>query len=190
MILCKLCLDIPLPCFQALCPVLSGAGQNVSSVSHSEAGRMSMRAWRAQVFQRQLAKEGLQQVVNSNAAAEGEGGGSVSAAAMSTDELRDLFQLRTATASDTFDSMCADDGSDVDIGDAPGRPRAPGGHLQGAGALSAILVTKFCGENHCEAQSLGGGAGQTLHCGMVCNVLHGFLQVVAWHGLRGLADAG
>ena len=122
MILCKLCLDIPLPCFQALCPVLSGAGQNVSSVSHSEAGRMSMRAWRAQVFQRQLAKEGLQQVVNSNAAAEGEGVGSVSAAAMSTDELRDLFQLRTATMSDTFDSMCADDSSDVDIDDAPDGP--------------------------------------------------------------------
>ena len=75
-----------------------------------------------QVFQRQLSKEGLQQVVNSNAAAEGEGGGSVSAAPMSTDELRDLFQLRTATLSDTFDSMCADDSSDVDIEDAPDGP--------------------------------------------------------------------
>ena len=46
----------------------------------------------------------------------------LSAAAMSTDELRDLFQLRTATVSDTFDSMCADDSSDVDIDDAPDGP--------------------------------------------------------------------
>ena len=82
---------------------------------------MSMHAWRAQVFQRQLSKEGLQQVVNTNAATDGESG-SVSAAAMSTDELRDLFQLRTATLSDTYDSMCADDSSDVDIDDLPDGP--------------------------------------------------------------------
>ena len=81
-----------------------------------------MRPWRPQVFQRQLSKEGLQQVVNSNAAAEGEGGGGLSAAAMSSDELRDLFQLRGATLSDTYDAMCADDGSDVDIDDAPDGP--------------------------------------------------------------------
>ena len=81
---------------------------------------MSTRPWRPQVFQRQLSKEGLQQVVNSGGAAEGEGG--LSAAAMSTDELRDLFQLRTATMSDTFDSMCAGDSSDVHVDDLPEGP--------------------------------------------------------------------
>ena len=51
-------------------------------------------------------------------------------------------------------------------------------------------MTKLYGGNHSEAQSLGEGAGQTLHCGMVYNVLHGFVQVVAWHGLRGLQMRG
>ncbi len=81
-----------------------------------------------QVFQRQLSKEGLQQVVNSNAAsAEGEAGGGLSASAMSSDELRDLFTLRTLTLSDTYDSMCAADDSDVDVDgleQGPARPEA------------------------------------------------------------------
>ena len=51
-----------------------------------------------QVYQRQLSKEGLQHVVNS----ESTGG----AALMSSEELRDLFTLRDATMSDTYDSMC------------------------------------------------------------------------------------
>lgn len=69
------------------------------------------------MFQRQLSKEGLQQVVNSNAGgAEGDpAAGGLSAAAMSSDELRDLFTLRTLTMSDTYDSMCAGDSSDVDV---------------------------------------------------------------------------
>ena len=78
-----------------------------------------------QVFQRQLSKEGLQQVVNSNAAsAEGDQGGGLSASAMSSDELRDLFTLRTLTLSDTYDSMCAGDDSDVDV-DVDGLEEGP-----------------------------------------------------------------
>lgn len=83
-----------------------------------------------QVFQRQLAKEGLQQVVSNNAAsADGDQGGGLSAAAMSSDELRDLFTLRTQTMSDTFDSMCADDNSEADVDvvrldDGPGHQEA------------------------------------------------------------------
>lgn len=81
-----------------------------------------------QVFQRQLSKEGLQQVVN-NSTGKGEEdaeAASISTAAMSTEELRDLFTLRQHTASDTFDSMCNDDDDeaadmDVDI-DAPITP--------------------------------------------------------------------
>ncbi len=68
----------------------------------------------AQVFQRQLAKEGLQQVVNNTAAAASAGseagdGAGIAAAAMSAEDLRDLFTLRLHTASDTFDSMCNGD---------------------------------------------------------------------------------
>ena len=50
------------------------------------------------VYQRQLSKEGLQNVVNNDAK-----GGS---ALMSSEELRDLFTLRGCTLSDTYDSMC------------------------------------------------------------------------------------
>lgn len=50
------------------------------------------------VYQRQLSKEGLQNVVNNDA----KGGSAV----MSSEELRDLFTLRSATMSDTYDSMC------------------------------------------------------------------------------------
>ena len=69
-----------------------------------------------QVFQRQLAKEGLQQVVNNTGAATSASAGSdagdgagIAAAAMSAEDLRDLFTLRLHTASDTFDSMCDND---------------------------------------------------------------------------------
>ena len=96
-----------------------------------------------QVFQRQLSKEGLQQVVNSNAASvEGGAGGGLSAAAMSSDELRDLFTLRTLTLSDTYDSMCADDNSDVDVdGLVDGPVRREGiCKEQASPAASSILV--------------------------------------------------
>lgn len=58
------------------------------------------------VYQRQLSKEGLQTVVNSEA------GGKGGSALMSSEELRDLFTLRSATASDTHDSMCCPSGSE------------------------------------------------------------------------------
>lgn len=53
------------------------------------------------MYQRQLSKEGLQNVVNS----ESKGG----AALMSSEDLRDLFTLRGTTLSDTYDSMCCSD---------------------------------------------------------------------------------
>ena len=56
------------------------------------------------VYQRQLSKEGLQNVVNNDA----KGGSAV----MSTEELRDLFTLRASTASDTHDSICCTSGSE------------------------------------------------------------------------------
>jgi hypothetical protein len=69
-----------------------------------------------QVFQRQLSKEGLQQVVNNSGAggsASGEEGG-INAAAMSSEDLRDLFTLRAHSRSDTYDSMCADIGDEAE----------------------------------------------------------------------------
>ena len=54
-----------------------------------------------QVYQRQLSKEGLQNVVNKADTASNSN-------LMSSEELRDLFTLRAATLSDTFDSMCPD----------------------------------------------------------------------------------
>ena len=56
------------------------------------------------VYQRQLSKEGLQNVVNS----ESKGG----SAPMSAEELRDLFTLRGHTMSDTYDSMCCPSSED------------------------------------------------------------------------------
>ena len=56
------------------------------------------------VYQRQLSKEGLQNVVNS----ESKGG----SAPMSAEELRDLFTLRDHTMSDTYDSMCCPSSED------------------------------------------------------------------------------
>ena len=56
-----------------------------------------------QVYQRQLSKEGLQNVVNKSSGGES---GAAGTAAMSAEELRDLFTLRQDTLSDTYDSMC------------------------------------------------------------------------------------
>ena len=79
----------------------------------------------AQVFQRQLSKEGLQTVVNNSGKAGdtggsgGGGGGADSGLAanlMSAEELRDLFSLRQLTLSDTYDSMCGDDAEAGDVG--------------------------------------------------------------------------
>ncbi|KAK9916056.1 hypothetical protein WJX75_007902 [Coccomyxa subellipsoidea] len=82
------------------------------------------------VFQRQLAKEGLQQVVNNTAGSASAGsdagdGAGIAAAAMSAEDLRDLFTLRLHTASDTFDNMCNDDGdeaADHEGGEGSGAP--------------------------------------------------------------------
>lgn len=52
------------------------------------------------VFQRQLSKEGLQTVVNNE---------SKGAALVSSEDLRDLFTLRSETVSDTYDSICCGD---------------------------------------------------------------------------------
>ena len=84
----------------------------------------------AQVFQRQLSKEGLQQLVNNSSGAGGGGGGdrgadatSMSAAAMSSEDLRDLFRLRAHTASDTYDAICcADDDADEAADEDGGEP--------------------------------------------------------------------
>lgn len=56
------------------------------------------------VYQRQLSKEGLQNVVNNDSK-----GGS---ALMSSEELRDLFTLRAQTLSDTYESMCCPSSED------------------------------------------------------------------------------
>ena len=52
------------------------------------------------MYQRQLSKEGLQNVVNAD-------GGGAGSNAVSSEELRDLFTLRPNTPSDTYDSMCS-----------------------------------------------------------------------------------
>ncbi len=83
-------------------------------------------------------------MVNSNASASGEGGeqgGGLSASAMSSDELRDLFTLRTLTLSDTYDSMCADDDSDVDVD----------GHEDGPAPKEAICREQACTAASCMA---------------------------------------
>jgi hypothetical protein len=100
----------------------------------------SMRgSLRRQVFQRQLSKEGLQTVVNNSSkpddGAGGSGGGaadgaSIGANLMSAEELRDLFTLRQHTLSDTYDSMCGDDGDGPKGGgggDGGGRDGGGGG---------------------------------------------------------------
>lgn len=89
-----------------------------------------MGLW-VQVFQRQLSKEGLQQVVNNNAAAASAGsdagdgaGGGIAAALMSAEDLRNLFTLRLHTASDTFDSMCNDDSDEAEDDEQNGNDAA------------------------------------------------------------------
>lgn len=57
------------------------------------------------MYQRQLSKEGLQSVVNSAAG----GSGACASNAMSSEDLRDLFTLRSHTRSDTYDCMCAEE---------------------------------------------------------------------------------
>eukprot|EP00873_Tetraselmis_striata_P027428 jgi/Tetstr1/447692/TSEL_035049.t1 len=54
------------------------------------------------VYQRQLSKEGLQSVVNNG---NGNGTAKASSNLMSQEELRNLFQLRPETVSDTYDSL-------------------------------------------------------------------------------------
>lgn len=90
----------------------------------------------AQVFQRQLSKEGLQNVVNSKA----DGAGSSS---FSSEELRDLFTLRTSTLSDTYDSLCC--GDDGDGGVPPeGAPDGEGlsGMDTAKGSIRRLQVRK------------------------------------------------
>jgi hypothetical protein len=50
------------------------------------------------VFQRQLSKEGLQNLVGKN--------GKATASLMTTEELRELFQLEINTLSSTYDVLC------------------------------------------------------------------------------------
>lgn len=50
------------------------------------------------MYKRQLSKEGLKTVVNN----ESKGGSSL----WSSEDLRDIFTLRTATVSDTYDTLC------------------------------------------------------------------------------------
>lgn len=73
------------------------------------------------VFQRQISKEGLQQVVDAAATAthgpgaaggggasgSSCGGGGGSSNLLSAEELRELFTLRPDTASDTYDLVCS-----------------------------------------------------------------------------------
>ena len=68
----------------------------------------------AQIFQRQLSKEGLQALVNADDA----GGANL----LSSEDLRDLFTLRPYTASDTFESMCEEDD---DTAKDPSQPLPP-----------------------------------------------------------------
>ncbi|GAB4814175.1 hypothetical protein N2152v2_001221 [Parachlorella kessleri] len=58
------------------------------------------------VYQRQLSKEGLQQVVNSK------GGATSGPNLMSMEELRDLFSYDPTTLSSTYESLCKDDRTD------------------------------------------------------------------------------
>ncbi len=71
------------------------------------------------VFQRQISKEGLQQVVDNaaggggasssgGAGGNGSGGGApgMGSSLLSTEELRELFTLRQDTVSDTYDLLC------------------------------------------------------------------------------------
>ena len=74
-----------------------------------------------QVYQRQLSKEGLQNVVNKSSGGES---GAAGTAAMSAEELRDLFTLRRDTLSDTYDSMCQ--AKDEAICEDSGKASVPG----------------------------------------------------------------
>lgn len=92
----------------------------------------------AQVFQRQLSKEGLQTVVNNSSkepGGSGGGGGADSGLAanlMSAEELRDLFSLRQHTLSDTYDSMCGDE---AEAGDAAGNEACAEVHRAQVGSI-------------------------------------------------------
>lgn len=59
-----------------------------------------------QVYQRQLSKEGLQSVVNSSTSDAGTVAADMPVNSMSSEELRNLFTLRSDTLSDTYDSVC------------------------------------------------------------------------------------
>jgi len=113
-----------------------------------------------QVFQRQLSKEGLQTVVNNSSkpddGASGSGGGggadgaSIGANLMSAEELRDLFTLRQHTLSDTYDSMCGDDGDAPTGGGGAGGGGGGGGGggdvgESGAGAVCRQQVPHISG---------------------------------------------
>ena len=63
----------------------------------------------AQVYQRQLSKEGLQAVVDGGSNKGGAGGGGGGQALMSMDQLRDLFTYDPQTLSSTYDSVVAGD---------------------------------------------------------------------------------
>ena len=63
------------------------------------------------IFQRQLSKEGLSNVVNQS--------GKSAASIMSADELADVFTLRGNTMSDTYDSMASYDLSAATLALAP-----------------------------------------------------------------------
>ncbi|CAI5484086.1 unnamed protein product [Closterium sp. Yama58-4] len=84
------------------------------------------------VFQRQMAKEGLQQVVDNEKQSEGRAQVNL----LSAEELRDLFVLRSSTLSDTHDSLGCQR--------CPSRPSL---HAAGRGGC------------HVGAQHKGGGAG-------------------------------
>ena len=93
------------------------------------------------IFQRQCSKEGLKCVVDG---AGGEGGGGTggddeagpdaqNAALLSAEELRDLFTLRSDTASDTLDALLAAEAEGrLDGGGGSGGPDAPGRPLDRA----------------------------------------------------------
>ncbi len=112
------------------------------------------------MFQRQLSKEGLQTVVNNSSkpddGASGSGGGggadgaSIGANLMSAEELRDLFTLRQHTLSDTYDSMCGDDGDAPTGGGGAGGGGGGGGGggdvgESGAGAVCRQQVPHISG---------------------------------------------
>ena len=101
-------------------------GSGRAALKHLLAQRARITACAlAQVFQRQMSKEGLQTVVNNSskdAGGSGGGGGGadsgLAANLMSAEELRDLFSLRQHTLSDTFDSMCSDEAEEAGDGGA------------------------------------------------------------------------